>query len=305
MARCLVTRSLAGVALDRLSRAHDTEMWRSPQPPTAEELRALVCDMDGLLCCISERVDAALLAAAPRLRVISNYAIGTDNLDLGAARARGIPVGVTPDVVTPGTAEIAMALLLAVARRIPEAAADVRRGAWRMWEPQRWLGLELSGARLVVVGAGRIGRAVGDRAQAFGMEVTLLGRDDDLLAALGRADAVSVHAPLTPATRHLIDERALRAMRPHAVLVNTSRGGLVDQVALRRALDEGWIAGAGLDVTEPEPLPADDPLLEAPNLLVLPHIGSATHRAREQMTERAVANLLEGLAGRALPYPAG
>jgi glyoxylate reductase len=300
----LITRSIPGAAVDRLREDHEVEVSAAPRAPTPDELRRRVRRVEGLLCCITERVDAALLDSAPRLRVVSNYAVGVDNIDLDAARSRGIPVGVTPDVVTPSTAEVAMLLLLAAARRLPEAAADVRRGAWGTWDPHRWLGLELAGARLAVVGPGRIGRAVADRASAFGMQVIFVGREDDLLSAVGQADAVSVHVPLTAETRHLIDEAVLRAMQPHAVLVNTSRGGLVDQIALRRALFDGEIAGAGLDVTDPEPLSPEDPLLDAPGLVILPHIGSATHRTRERMTERAVENLVEGLSGRPLPYPA-
>jgi glyoxylate reductase len=238
------------------------------------------------------------------LRAIANYAVGSDNIDLAAAAARGIPVGVTPDVLTDATADLAFALLLAVARRLPEAAAAVRAGGWRVWGPDSWLGLELAGATLLVVGAGRIGQAVGHRAEAFGMDVVYARHGDDVHALLHSADAVSLHVPLTTETRHLIDERALRAMRPHAVLVNTARGAVVDQAALRRALHEGWIAGAGLDVTDPEPLPPDDPLLGAPNLLVLPHIGSATTVARERMADRAVENLLAALDGQPMPYPA-
>jgi glyoxylate reductase len=197
-----------------------------------------------------------------------------------------------------------MALLLGVARKLPQAHAAVRTGGWRTWEPQGWLGLELHGATLLVVGGGRIGRAVAHRAEAFGMNVVIVGRNDDLSALLPTADAVSLHVPLTTQTTGLIDERALRSMQPHAVLVNTARGAVVDQVALRRALHEGWIAGAGLDVTDPEPLPADDPLLGAPNLLVLPHIGSATHAARGRMADLAVDNLLAALDGRPMPHPA-
>ncbi len=304
MARCFVTRALPGAALDRLAAAHDIDVWPGALPPSAEELRAGAAQADGLLCLLTERVDDALLAAAPRLRVIANYAVGSDNVDLAAAARRGVAVGVTPDVLTDATADLALALLLAVARRLPEAAAAVRDGGWRTWEPAGWLGLELAGATVAIVGAGRIGRATARRAEAFGMTIRFVGRGDDLHAALRDADVVSLHAPLTEATRHMIDEAALRAMKPTALLVNTARGGLVDQAALRRALTEGWIAGAGLDVTDPEPLTPDDPLLEAPNLLVLPHVGSATHAARERMAERSVDNLLAGLAGEPLPYPA-
>lgn len=303
--RCFVSRGLPGLALERLARVHEVSVWPRPLPPEPGQLRAEAAAADGLLCLLSDRIDAALLDAAPRLRVIANYAVGWDNIDLQATAARGIPVGVTPDVLTDATADIAMALLLAIARRLPQAAADVRAGRWRTWEPSGWLGLELAQATLAIVGAGRIGRATGRRAEGFGMNVVYVRRGDDLHAALAGADVVSLHVPLSQDTRHLIDAAALRAMKPTALLVNTARGGLVDQSALRHALAEGWIAGAGLDVTDPEPPAREDPLLGAPNLLVLPHIGSATRWARERMAERTVENLLAGLAGEPLPTPAG
>jgi glyoxylate reductase len=305
VARCVVTRELPGDALGRLAdAAHEVTVWRGAMPPSPAELRELCADTDGLLCLLTDRVDAALLDAAPRLRVISNYAVGHDNVDLAEAARRGIPVGVTPDVLTDATADLAFALMLAVARRLAEGSAAVRAGAWRTWEPRGWLGADVHGATLVIVGPGRIGEAVARRAAGFDMAVVRAGRDDDLHAALATADFVSLHVPLTNATRHLIGEAALRAMKPTAILVNTARGGIVDQAALARALHEGWIAGAGLDVTDPEPLPPDDPLLAAPNLLVVPHVGSATHGARARMTELAVANLLAGLAGKPLPHAA-
>ncbi len=305
MARCVITRPLPGEAPERLAAAgHDVTVWPGPLPPAPDELRELCADAEGLLCLLTERIDAALLDAAPRLRVISNYAVGSDNVDLAAAAARGIPVGVTPDVLTEATADLAFALLLAAARRIPEGHAAVREGEWRTWEPRGWLGHDVHGATLAIVGPGRIGDAVARRAHGFDMRIITIGRDDDLHAALAAADFVSLHTPLSPATRHLIDERALRAMRPTAVLVNTARGPIVDQTALRRALEDGWIAAAALDVTDPEPLPPDDPLLGAPNLLVVPHIGSATHTARRRMTELATDNLIAGLAGEPLPHAA-
>ena len=303
MARVAVTRRLPGTALDRLGAAHDVDLWPGDSPPTPPQLRELTSSADGLLCLLTDRIDGALLEDAPDLRAIANYAVGSDNIDLPATAARGIAVGVTPDVLTDATADLAMALLLAVARRLPEAAAAVRAGQWQTWGPSSMLGLELRGAALLIVGPGRIGRAVGERAAAFGMEVRHAGRGAALPGLLAESDAVSLHVPLTPETRHLIDERALRSMRPHAVLVNTARGAVIDQPALARALQEGWIAGAGLDVTDPEPLSPGDPLLDAPNLLVLPHIGSATHAARERMADRAVDNLLAALDGRPMPYP--
>jgi glyoxylate reductase len=304
VARVVVTRRLPGSALDRLAEHHEMEVWPHDTGPTPEELSGLVADAEGLLCLLTDRIDGALLESAPRLRAIANYAVGSDNVDLAAAAARGIPVGVTPDVLTDATADLALALLLAVARRLPDAAAALRAGDHSQWGPSAWLGMELAEKTLLVIGPGRIGRAVAHRAEAFGMSVLFAGPGDDLHAMLGRADAVSLHVPLTGQTRHLIDDAALRAMRPDAILVNTARGAVVDQDALRRALEEGVIGGAGLDVTDPEPLPPDHPLFEAPNLLVLPHIGSATHAARGRMADRAVANLLAALAGDPLPYRA-
>ncbi len=304
MGHVVATRQLPGPHLARLAERHDLDVWPGAMPPSPAQLRALVAGADGLLCLLSDRIDEPLMDAAPRLRAIANYAVGCDNIDLAAAAVRGIPVGVTPDVLTAATAELTMALVLAVARRLPEAAAALRTGSVRTWDPSGLLRMELAGASMLVVGAGRIGRAVGRRAEGFDMRVVYAGRDDDLHALLPGADVVSLNVPLTPDTHHLIDEAALRAMRPHAILVNTARGAVVDPAALRRALHEGWIAGAGLDVTEPEPLPPGDPLLEAPNLLLLPHIGSATHAARERMAALAVDNLLAALDGKPMPDPA-
>jgi len=304
MARVLVTRRLPGSALELLGAAgHDVRVRESKLPPSHAELLEAIPAVEGLLCLLTERIDAEVIGAAPRLRAISNYAVGTDNIDLAAAAARGIPVGCTPGVLTDATADLTMALLLAAARRLPEAERAVRAGEWRTWEPRGWLGLELRGARLAVVGFGRIGKAVAERARAFGMQIEPVGRGDDLHAALARADVVSLHVPLTEGTRHLIDAQALRAMRPGAILVNSARGGIVDQPALAAALHDGTIAAAALDVTDPEPLPAGDPLLGAPNLIVLPHVGSATVATRQRMAAMAVDNLLAGLAGEPMPHP--
>jgi glyoxylate reductase len=306
VAHVFVARAITGTALTRLTEAgHEVDVWPGNLPPHPLELRERLAHADGLLSMLTETIDAALLDAAPRLKVIANYAVGFDNIDVALTTSRGIAVGVTPDVLTDATADLAFALLLAAARRLPEAAAAVRDGRWRTFEPQGWLGASVHGATLVVVGGrGRIGGAVAQRARGFDMEVITVGRGDDLHGALARADFVSLHAPLTDATRHLIDDAALHAIKRGAILVNTGRGGLVDQPALRRALEDGRLAAAALDVTDPEPLPPDDPLLGAPNLIVLPHIGSATHHAREAMADMSVDNLLAGLDGRPLPYPA-
>jgi glyoxylate reductase len=305
MGRIFVTRSLPFRALDALAAEHEVDVWEGDLPPGTEALRERAARAEGLLSLVTDPVDADLLAACPDLRAIANMAVGTDNIDLEAAAERGIPVGNTPDVLTDATADLALGLLLALARRIPQGAAQVREGRWRTWEPAADLGADLAGATLGIVGRGRIGEAVARRAEGFGMDVLASSRRSGvpLEELLDRADFVSLHCPLTPATRHLISTDALRRMKPTAFLVNTARGGVVDQAALRLALLDGEIAGAALDVTDPEPLPADDPLLEAPNLLVVPHVGSATVRTRERMAEMAVENLLSALAGRPMPYP--
>lgn len=292
MALIAVTRTLPGPAQADLEAAgHEVRVHTGTRPPSPEALRALARDADALLCTLADRIDGPLLAASPKLRAIATYAVGTDNIDLAAAAGRGIAVGNTPDVLTDATADLALALLLSAARQLPAAEAQVRGGDWVSWQPTGFLGLELRGARLCVVGAGRIGRAVGERAAAFGMVVTLLGRDADLHAALAEADVVSIHAPLTSATRGLIDAAALAAMPPGGILVNTARGEIVDQSALAAALHSGHLAAAALDVTTPEPLPVDDALLRAPNLIVVPHrIGhhpSARGHGRSSGPQRA------------------
>jgi glyoxylate reductase len=307
MARVFVTRQLPFPALDRLRDEHDVDVWPEAGPPPPEALRERAADAAGLLTMLTDRVDAELLDAAPRLRAIANLAVGTDNIDLDAAAERGIPVGNTPDVLTDATADLAIALLLALTRRLPEGQARVREGRWGTWQPAEDLGNDLAGATLGIVGWGRIGQAVAKRAEAFGMRVIHSSRSSGvpLGELLASSDAVSLHTPLSPDTQHLIDAAALAAMKPTAHLINTARGGVVDQAALREALRAGTIAGAALDVTDPEPLPADDPLLEAPNLIVVPHIGSATAGTRARMAAMAVENLLAALAGRPMPHRAG
>ena len=244
------------------------------------------------------------------MRAIANYAVGYDNVDLDAAAARGIPVGNTPDVLTDATADLTWVLLLAAARKLPEAMAAVREGDWLTWEPAMYLGAAVFGATLGIVGFGRIGRAVARRASGFDMEVLWSdgsgsGGGVPLTTLLERSDFVSLHCPLTPETHHLIDDAALSRMRSTAILINTARGAIVDHDALRRALIAGEIAGAALDVTDPEPLPPGDPLLTAPNLIVVPHIGSGTRVARERMADLAVDNLLAALDGRPMPHQVG
>jgi len=307
MARIFVTRSLVGDALERLRAAgHELDVWPGAEPPTRPQLIERASQADALICTLSDRIDAAFFDACPQLKVIANYAVGVDNVDLAAADRHGIPVGNTPDVLTDATADLAFALLLAAARRLPQAAQAVKDGGWGTWQPDGFLGADLVGATLGIVGAGRIGQAVAKRAAGFDMRILeTTSRDGTPLPELlAQSDFVSLHVPLTPHTHHLIDAAALERMKPTAILVNTARGQVVDQQALIDALHAGEIAGAALDVTDPEPLPADHPLLRAPNVLVIPHIGSATTRTRATMTELAVDNVLAGLADEPLPHPA-
>jgi glyoxylate reductase len=303
MARCFVTRRIPGGALDRLSAEHDVDLWEERLPPPPEELIAHASQAEGLLTQLTDWIDAEVIAACPRLRAIANYAVGYENIDVDAATARGIAVGNTPGVLTETTADLAFALLLASARRLVEADGQVRRGDWVTWEPEGLLGQDVHGATLGIVGFGRIGKAVARRGEGFGMSVLHHSRSGGvpLRDLLERSDFVSLHAPLTPETRGLIGEDELRLMKPTAILVNTARGQLVHTDALTRALREGWIGGAALDVTDPEPLPADHPLLAAPNLTITPHVGSDTAPTREAMADMAVDNLLAALAGRPMP----
>jgi glyoxylate reductase len=304
MANVFVSRQLPGSALDRLRGAHDTTVWPEQLPPTQTQLREHAAGADALLTLLTDRVDAELISAAPNLKVIANYAVGYDNIDVEAATARSIAVGNTPDALTEATADLAFALLMAGGRRIAEAAGAARAGAWKTWEPGAFLGADIYGATIGIIGLGRIGQAVARRAAGFGMEVLTTETRDahNLEHLLRRSDFVSLHLPLTSGTHHLINAQTLALMKPTAILINTSRGGVVDQAALAQALSTGQIAGAALDVTDPEPLPLEDPLWQAPNLLVVPHIGSATWTARERMAEIAVDNILAGLAGEPLPY---
>ncbi len=280
----------------------------------APQLLEQLPEAEGIVSMLIDKVDDALLSRALRLRVVSNYAVGYDNIDVPACTRRKIPVGNTPGVLTDATADLAMTLLLTCARGIVKAAMDARSGLWRAWTPLGWLGADLRGATLGIIGMGKIGRAVAERAKGFGLNIVYYKpkREPEIEPAPGtrylpldgllrESDFVSLHCPLTPQTRGLINEAALQKMKRTAILVNTARGPIVVTGALVRALQEGWIAGAGIDVTDPEPLPMGHPLYELPNCLVVPHIGSATHGTRRRMAEMACENLLAGLEGRTLP----
>jgi glyoxylate reductase len=258
--------------------------------------------VDALLCLLTDRVDAQLLERGDRLKIVANMAVGTDNIDLAAARRLGIPVSNTPEVLTEATADLAFGLLLAAARRLVWGDRLVREGGFSGWSPLLGLGMDLVGRTLGIVGAGRIGRAVAARANGFRMEVLLNDKNEGVPLAelLERSDFVSLHVPLTPETHHLIGERELRRMCPHAVLVNTARGPIIDECALVRALQEGWIAAAGLDVFENEPELAPG-LADLPNVVLAPHLGSATVGTRNRMAEIAAQNVVAALEGKPIP----
>ncbi len=285
------------------------------RPGIAPSLAPYFPEVEGLLTWLSDPVTEDLLAQMPRLKVVSNYAVGVDNIDLAACTRRGIPVGHTPGILTEAVADLTWALILAVARNIVQAVEDARAGKWGMWSPTGWLGADLHGKTLGIVGMGQIGQAVARRGLGFGMQVLYTSRTPKpqveaemgarrvpLETLLAESDVVSLHVPLTPETRGMMGEAQLRRMKPTAYLINMARGKVVDTDALVRALREGWIAGAGLDVTDPEPLPPEHPLYRLPNCVITPHIGSAARETRKRMALLACENLLLGLEGKPLRH---
>jgi glyoxylate reductase len=263
--------------------------------------------VDAILTMLTDRIDEDALARAAGLRVISNYAVGVDNIDLKAATRRNIAVGHTPGVLTEATADLAFGLMIAAARRIVEGDRAVRRGGWKTWSPDFMLGRDIHGATLGIVGMGATGRAVARRGAGFGMKIVALGRhvgspkglvELSMAALLAQADFISVHLPLTPDTRGMFGRREFALMKPGAILINTARGAIVDQRALVTALRSGHLGGAALDVTDPEPINRADEILTMPNVIVTPHIGSASIEARSAMAELAVDNILDAIGGK-------
>ena len=287
------------------------DIWTHDLPPSRAELIERSRGVDGLLCLLTEKIDGELMdAIGPQLKVISSMSVGVDHIDVAAATARGIPVGNTPGVLTDATADQAFALMLSAARRIPEAERFLRAGKWVTWQPSLLLGADFAGSTLGIVGFGRIGQAVAKRAQGFDMRViyhdptaepAFGAQPVDLDTLLRESDFVSIHVPLTEKTRHLVNAEFLAKMKPNAVLVNTARGGVLDQTALYHALKSNQIFAAALDVTDPEPLPMDSPLLELENCIIVPHLGSASKKTRDMMSLLAAQNLVAGLKGERLP----
>jgi len=314
MAVVAVTSPLPGTGLDRLAAAHEVRRHPRGSPLEPAELAAFAADADALVTLLSDRVDAAVFAACPALKVVANVAVGVNNVDLEAARSAGVWVTNTPDVLTEATADFTMALLLAVTRRLVEGDRVVRAGAFTGWRPDYMMGAGLQGRVLGIVGLGRIGRAVARRALAFGMTVhahdptppadpglpvTLFASLDALLPT---ADVLTLHCPLLPATRRLIDARRLALLPRGAYLVNASRGEVVDEAALVAALERGHLAGAGLDVYEREP-EVHPGLVGRDDVVLAPHLGSATRETRAAMADLAIDNVLAVLAGRRPPTP--
>jgi lactate dehydrogenase-like 2-hydroxyacid dehydrogenase len=269
----------------------------------------------GLYCLLTERIDGDLLdAAGPQLKVVSQMAVGVDNIDLQACTGRRIPVGNTPGILVQATADLTLALLLGTARQLVRAAEAVKAGLWRTWVPMAFTGPDVYGSTVGIIGLGQIGLAVARRLVGFNVRLLYHSRQPtpaasevgatyvDLDTLLAESDFITLHCPLSPETRHLINAERLRQIKPTATLINCARGDVVDQEALVEALRKGDIAYAGLDVTSPEPLPADHPLLTLPNVTVLPHIGSASITTREKMAFMAAQNLLAGLRGERLPH---
>ncbi|HEX8550889.1 MAG TPA: D-glycerate dehydrogenase [Abditibacteriaceae bacterium] len=312
--KIFVGRAIHDAGLKLLREAGYDVVVNDGPPLSPEQLRQSVRDCDALISVPPDKIDSALLDVAPNLRIVQNYSVGVDNIDLAECAARNVPVGNTPDVLTDATADVAWALLMAAAWRVVEADAFVRRGDWRGWEPKDFWGADFNGATLGIVGFGRIGQAVARRAQGFGLKVLYWNRSEreealelsatrvELDVLLKQSDFVSVHCALTPDTRELLGERELGLMKPSAILVNTARGAVIDQSALAAALKHRTIRGAGLDVFEKEPLPLSDELTQLPNVVLTPHYGSATERTRAAMSRLCGENVLAALRGDAIPH---
>lgn len=311
--KVFVTRLIPEAGLNLILNACDADVWPDEFPPSRNILLEKVRGMQGILSLLTDRIDGEVMdAAGPQLKIVSNYAVGFDNIDIDAASERGILVGNTPGILAETTADLAFTLLMAAARRIVEGNDYIRTGKWKTFKPMELLGKDIHHATLGIIGMGRIGTELAHRAKGFDMEIIYFDHRrrpekgesagarmcDSLDELFARADFISLHIPLTPETNHLIDNAALAKMKDSAILINTSRGPVVDSDALFDALKSGQIAYAALDVTDPEPLPPEHKLLTLPNCLVAPHIGSATVATRNKMAVMAAENLLAGVSGK-------
>jgi glyoxylate reductase len=312
--KVFVTRKILKNGLDLINQECKADIWQEDLPPSHDEILKRVKGVDGLLCLLTDNIDREVIeAAGENLKVISNHAVGFDNIDIPAATQHGIHVGNTPGILTDATADFAFTLLLCCARRVIEADHYVRTGMWKTWSPDQLLGADISGSTLGIVGFGRIGKAVAKRAAGFDMKVLyhdpkktgnfpiINATQVDLDTLFGSSDFISIHTPLNEQTKHLINSEAFGKMKPSAILVNTARGAIVDPDALYFALKFKQIRSAALDVTDPEPISADNPLLDLDNLLVSPHIASASISTRNRMSIMAAENLIAGIQGKRLP----
>jgi glyoxylate reductase len=314
--RVFVTRKIDQDALNKLSEFGELTIWPEDRPPSHEVLVNQAANSEGMITLLSDPIDQEVISAGEgHLKVISQMAVGFDNIAIAEATRLGIPVGNTPGVLTEATADHTWALLMAAARRITEADDEVHLGIWRPWGPDVLCGVEVFGATLGIIGFGRIGQAVARRAQGFNMQVQYYSRTQIKASENGSigkyvtfeqllksSDFITIHVNLTPETFHLIGQEQFKMMKPEAILINTSRGSLVDSDALRWAVKNHIISAAGLDVYEPEPILQDDPILKLTNLVITPHIASATKKTRKKMAMITVDNLIAGLTGQKLPY---
>jgi glyoxylate reductase len=312
--RVFISRMIPEKPLKMIEAEAEVHLWEGDMPPPRPKLLDQLALADGAVVMLTEKIDQAAFDAAPKLKVLSNYAVGYDNIDVEAATARGIPVGNTPGVLTETTADQAFALLLASARRVVEGVDYVKQDQWKTWNPIQLLGREVHGATLGIIGLGRIGYAMAKRAQGFGMRILYHGGSNEEYAErtgaieveleklLRESDFISIHSPLNEQTRGMIGQREFSLMKPTAILINTARGAIIQSNALLEALQNENIFAAALDVTDPEPLPANHPLVLQPNCLIVPHLGSATWQTRERMGILAAENLIAGLKGEKLPH---
>lgn len=315
--KILVTRNFFPDLLKPLLDCHEIELWHGENPPSYDWIMENIRQADGVISMLNDKIDEKIIAAGlnHKLKVISQMAVGVDNIAVAYASAQKLPVGNTPGVLTETTADFAWALLMANARRVVESHNEVQHNLWRPWGPEVLCGVDIYGATLGLIGFGRIGKAMARRAAGFNMKVlyyepTLKPENEQIENAqyttleelLGKSDFISLHAYLSTATRGMIGQKQLALMKPSAILINTARGAMIDSIALQNALERNQIAGAALDVFDPEPIPQDHPLLQMPNVIVTPHIASSTTATRRRMAAMTVENVMAGLDGRRLPY---
>lgn len=313
--KTFITRDIGQEAINKIEQISEIIVWPEATPPSKEELISQISDVDALVCMLTDPISKELIQSAPKLKVISQMAVGVDNIDVKYATSIKLPVGHTPDVLSNTTADFAWALLMAAARRVVNSHIKVHQGNWDPWGPYVWAGYDIHGSTLGIIGLGRIGQAMAKRASGFDMKVVYYSktRKPDFENEFGvqfvsldqlyeQADFISLHTYLSPETKHLINRESFTKMKPNAILINTARGAVVDQQALFDALQTNQIAGAAIDVSDPEPIPENDPLLTLPNVIITPHIASSSYKTREKMAIMMAENVLAGLSNKKIPF---